>query len=133
MKAFILHKASVLVLMMYALTASQYQPISDGNVLWLNQLASGDFVVITHAIDDYYNHNYVKVTYMDKEEGYTTLSTMLPGTPTSFTISGCGHYIVVAATFNEDKDVYTSQVEIPGMLPCSNLNSIYIPIVSGEQ
>lgn len=133
MKAFILHKAGVLLLMMYALTASQYQPITDGNVLWINQLASGDFVVITHAMDDYYNHNYVKVTYMDKEEGYTTLSNLLPGDPTSFTISGCGHFIVIAATFKEDKDVYTSQVVIPGMLGCSNLNPTYIPIVSGEQ
>lgn len=129
MKAFILHKAGILLLMVYALTASQYQPISDGNVLWINQISNGDYVLVTHAVDDYYHYNYVKVTYMDKEEGYITLSNLLPGVPTSFTISGCGHYIVIAATFEDDKEVYTSQTEIPGVLPCSISNPTYIPIV----
>lgn len=133
MKVFILHKASILLLMMYALTASQYQPVSEGNVLWLNQIANGDFVLVTHTIDDYYGYNYVKVTFMDKEEGYTTLSNLLPGDPISFTISGCGHYIVIAATFINEKTVYTSQVEIPGILSCSITNPTYIPIVIGEQ
>jgi predicted pyridoxine 5'-phosphate oxidase superfamily flavin-nucleotide-binding protein len=130
MKAFIL--ANVLLLMAFTLTASQYKPISEGTVLWMNQMVNGDYVLVTHTTDDFYTYNFVKVTFMDKEEGYTTLSNLLPGTPTSFTISGCGHYIVIAATIKDDKTVYTSQVEIPGTLVCNITNPTYIPIVIGE-
>lgn len=132
MMALLLRKAGILLVMVFALTASQYQPISEGNVLWINQISNGDFVLVTHATDDYYGNNFVKVTYMNEEEGYSTLSNLLPGDPTSFSISGCGHYIVIAATFKDDKTVYTSQVEIPGVLSCSITNSVYIPIVTGE-
>ncbi len=118
-------KAIVLLLMMVMLSSSGFQPISNGQILWLNENSNGEYVLITYTDMPYDN---VKLSYYYNESIYSSQD-MLLGKPDSFSVSGCGHHIAVAASVSGT--VYVNRIVVPINVACGdNKTTVYIPIIN---
>lgn len=103
-----------------------YQPVSNGQVLWLASMASGNVVMVSYQQDGPYHYAVVAV---GDQERWSTQRDMLPGMPTAFTVSGAGYFVTIAVQVDGTDTVYVFQQQVPVLISAALPSTVYVPIV----
>ncbi len=118
-------KALIVLFMLSVLTSSNFQPVSEGKVLWMNVNANGDFVSVSHEFDTYH---YLRIAY-GNEDAVSTEREMMPGVPSSINIAMCANQLLAAIEIEGSESIYYYMKELSVRMGC-DIPDVYIPIVN---
>jgi len=113
-----------------------FSPIEgNGQVVWASTTTRGESIILSYSTNNLYSNDVtptLSLNFVDSEGVQTHSKTSLPDYTSVITVTGCGNFISVVVTLDDDHNnlIYIDQLEVPGRIDCGSAASVFIPLVS---